>query len=348
MKKVVLIGLVVVMMLFMVTGCGSNPAGDNGSAQASSEVSEKPAGANGSAEVSESPSAAGRPVKIGVSMGTTQNLFYSKMAQIIQDYCKEKGIECIVSDENNDVSKQISSFENFISSGCTAIIAVVFNADGIKDTVKQAVDSGVFVMTYDGFVEGAQGSLNLDNYVYGYQTGTMAADWVNANPELKAQEVIEAGIFDYPDIPIIIDRAKGIADALAEKAPNVKIVAQQKAGVGDEGNVQAENFLAAYPNIQIICGINDTGVLGAYEVFNTMGHVGDNIGLFGADGDPQALELIAQGTCYRGTVKSGAYDALPKAVDICIAASNGEEVDGNMIYETVPVTIDNVDQFLEE
>jgi ABC-type sugar transport system substrate-binding protein len=126
------------------------------------------------------------------------------------------------------------------------------------------------------------------------------------------------------------------------------VVAQQKAGIGDEGNVQGENFLAAHPNIQIICGINDTGVLGAYEVFKASGHIGDNIGLFGADGDPQALRLIADGTCYRGTVKSGAYEALPKAVDVCIAASNGEQVEGNMIYETVPVTGANVKDFLEE
>ena len=286
-------------------------------------------------------------MKIGVSMGTTQNLFYSKMAQIIQDYCKEKGVECIISDENHDVNKQISTFENFISSGVTAIIAVVFDDKGIKDVVKKAVDNGIFVMTYDGYVEGAQGSLNLDNYKYGYQTGTMAAEWVNSHPELKNQEVIEAGIFDYPDIPLIIDRAKGIIDGL-KQAPNVKVVAQQKAGVGDEGNVQAENFLAAHPNIQIICGINDTGVLGAYEVFTAAGHVGDNIGLFGADGDPKALELIAKGTIYRGTVMSGAYDALPRAVDVCIAASKGEEVEGHIIYDTTPITIENVQEFLNE
>lgn len=291
---------------------------------------------------------AGKPVKIGVSMSTTQNLFYSKMAQIIEDYCKEKGVECMVSDENSDVSKQISSFENFIASGCTAIIAVAFDPDGITDVVKQAEDAGVFVMTYDGIVDGAGGSLNLDNYVYGYQTGEMAADWINSNETLKNQEVVEVGIFDYPDIPSIIDRAQGINDALAEKAPNAKVVAQQKAGVGDEGNVQAENFLAAHPNIQVICGINDTGVLGAYEVFNSQGLLGDNVGFFGADGDPQALQLIADGTSYRGTVMSGAYDSLPGAIDICIAASSGEEVEGDIVYGTTPITIENVNEFIEE
>ncbi len=128
----------------------------------------------------------------------------------------------------------------------------------------------------------------------------------------------------------------------------LKVVAQQKAGVGDEGNIQAENFLAAHPDIQVICGINDTGVLGAYEVFKAQGKEGDNYGFFGADGDPQALQLISDDTMYRGTVMSGAYDALPGAIDILIAASQGEEVDGTIIYETTPVTIDNVGDYLEE
>lgn len=343
-RKWITLVLAVVLALTMVAGCSSSSAGDAGSAPASETE-----GTEGTDTTQETPQAeASRPVKIGVSMGTTQNLFYSKMSQIIQDYCAEIGVECIVTDENNDVSNQISSIENFISSGCTAIIAVGFDPNGITDVVKQAVDQGIFVMIYDGFVDGAQGSLNLDNYVYGYQTGTMAADWINSNPELKEQEVIEVGIFDYPDIPLIIDRAQGIVDALTEKAPNVQIVAQQKAGVGDEGNIQGENFLAAHPNMQIICGINDTGVLGAYEVFSAANKLGDNIGFFGADGDPQALQLIADGTCYRGTVMSGAYDALPGAIDVCVAASNGEEVEGNIVYETVPVTIENVADYLDK
>lgn len=284
--------------------------------------------------------------KLGVSMATTQNLFYSKMAQIIEDYCDEIGVEVQITDENNDVSKQISSIENFIVSGCTAIIAVAFDPQGITDVVKQAEDKGIFVMTYDGFVDGARGSLNLDNYVYGYQTGTMAAEWINEN--LADQEVVEVGIFDYPDLPVIIDRAKGINDALAELAPNAKVVAQQKAGVGDEGNIQAENFLAAHPDMQVVCGINDTGVLGAYEVFNSAGKIGDKYGFFGADGDPEALQLIADGTSYRGTIMTGAYDALPGAIDVCIAGGNGEEVEGDIIYETIPVTIDNVKDYLTE
>lgn len=337
MKKIFAI-LVVLTMVFALVACAA-PA----PAAAPEAAAEAPAAAAPEAAVEESAAPA---VKIGLSLMTTQNLFFSKMAEVIQAYCDEKGYELMISDENSDVSKQISSIENFVTSGCTAIMLVAFEPAGISDAVKAAVAKGVYVMAYDGIVDGAQGSLNLDNYQYGYQTGTMAAEWINSNPTLKAQEVIEVGIFDYPDIPLIIDRANGIIDAL-KQAPNVKIVAQQKAGIGDEGNVQGENFLAAHPNMQIICGINDTGCLGAYEVFKAAGKLGDNIGFFGADGDPQALQLIAEGTSYRGTVMTGAYDAFPGAIDIMVAGSQGQSVNGTIVYNTTPITIANVKDFLK-
>ena len=124
--------------------------------------------------------------------------------------------------------------------------------------------------------------------------------------------------------------------------------AQQNAGVGERKVTSRAKLPCSASNIQIICGINDTGCLGAYEVFSAAGHVGDNIGFFGADGDPQALKLIAEGTSYRGTVMTGAYDALPGAIDVMVAGSQGQDVNGHIIYDTIPITPANVHEFLSE
>ena len=344
MKKRILSVILAAAMMIMAVGCGSGGSaatettgGD--AAQATEEAADK---TETTATVTDN-----SEVKIGVSMATTQSTFYAKVAQLIEDHCKEIGVECMLSDEDYDLNKQISSIENFISAKCTAIILVVFDEEGIKDTVQKAVDEGIYVLTYDGYVEGAQGSLNVDNYEYGYLTGTMAADWINSNPELKDQEEIQVGIFDYPEIPVIIDRADGIEDALKEKAPNAKVVARQSAAIGDEGVPLGENFMQAYPDMQIICGINDNGVVGAYEVWSAEGRVGDNIGFFGADADEKALELISQGTSYRGTVALTAETSVPAAVDVCVAASKGEEVDGNIIFDMAVITADNVADYLK-
>lgn len=344
MKKRILSVILAAAMMIMAVGCGSGGSaatettgGD--AAQATEEAADK---TETTATVTNN-----SEVKIGVSMATTQSTFYAKVAQLIEDHCKEIGVECMLSDEDYDLNKQISSIENFISAKCTAIILVVFDEEGIKDTVQKAVDEGIYVLTYDGYVEGAQGSLNVDNYEYGYLTGTMAADWINSNPELKDQEEIQVGIFDYPEIPVIIDRADGIEDALKEKAPNAKVVARQSAAIADEGVTLGENFMQAYPDMQIICGINDNGVVGAYEVWSAEGRVGDNIGFFGADADEKALELISQGTSYRGTVALTAETSVPAAVDVCVAASKGEEVDGNIIFDMAVITADNVADYLK-
>lgn len=344
MKKRILSVILAAAMMIMAVGCGSGGSaatettgGD--AAQATEEAADK---TETTATVTDN-----SEVKIGVSMATTQSTFYAKVAQLIEDHCKEIGVECMLSDEDYDLNKQISSIENFISAKCTAIILVVFDEEGIKDTVQKAVDEGIYVLTYDGYVEGAQGSLNVDNYEYGYLTGTMAADWINSNPELKDQEEIQVGIFDYPEIPVIIDRADGIEDALKEKAPNAKVVARQSAAIADEGVTLGENFMQAYPDMQIICGINDNGVVGAYEVWSAEGRVGDNIGFFGADADEKALELISQGTSYRGTVALTAETSVPAAVDVCVAASKGEEVDGNIIFDMDVITADNVADYLK-
>ncbi|MBR9945834.1 sugar ABC transporter substrate-binding protein [Clostridiaceae bacterium Marseille-Q4145] len=344
MKKRILSVILAAAMMIMAVGCGSGGSaatettgGD--AAQATEEAADK---TETTATVTDN-----SEVKIGVSMATTQSTFYAKVAQLIEDHCKEIGVECMLSDEDYDLNKQISSIENFISAKCTAIILVVFDEEGIKDTVQKAVDEGIYVLTYDGYVEGAQGSLNVDNYEYGYLTGTMAADWINSNPELKDQEEIQVGIFDYPEIPVIIDRADGIEDALKEKAPNAKVVARQSAAIADEGVTLGENFMQAYPDMQIICGINDNGVVGAYEVWSAEGRVGDNIGFFGADADEKALELISQGTSYRGTVALTAETSVPAAVDVCVAASKGEEVDGNIIFDMAVITADNVADYLK-
>ena len=122
----------------------------------------------------------------------------------------------------------------------------------------------------------------------------MAADWINSNPELKDQEEIQVGIFDYPEIPVIIDRADGIEDALKEKAPNAKVVARQSAAIADEG-----------------------------------------------------VTLGSQGTSYRGTVALTAETSVPAAVDVCVAASKGEEVDGNIIFDMAVITADNVADYLK-
>ncbi len=323
-------------LVFALCACGS-----------SAPKAEAPAAEAPAAEAPAPAAPEAKPVKIGIAMATTQSTFYAKMAKIIEDYCKEIGVDCTIADPNYDLAKQIEAVENFIASGCTAIVVVAFDPEGINDICQKAVDNGIYVVCYDGEIEAAQGALVVKQYDYGFATGSMAAEWINSNETLKNQEVIEVGIFDYPTIPAIIDRANGIIDALTQSCPNVKIVEQQSASLTDEGVELGENFLQAHPNMQLICAINDNAALGAYQVWSSVGHVGDDIGFFGADADPLALELISQDTSYRGTVALTAEESFPELIDTCVKASNGEEVPEVLYLGMTQVTSENVADFME-
>ena len=332
MKRMLFVAVAVILSVAMVLGCA-------GPAVAAGEGVEASRSAGGEEN--------DKQIKLGVSMPTLQSTYNAKMAKIINEYCAELGINVTITDEDYDLSKQVESIENFIAAQCDAIIIVVMDAEGVTDVAQEAINAGIYVMAYDGFIEGAHGSLNVNQYDYGYTTGTLAADWINSNEDMVAQDVIEVGLFDWPQIPIIIDRAEGIIDALTEKCPNVEIVERQAASMADQGVTLGENYLQAHPNMQVIAAINDSAAVGAYEVWAAAGHVGDDIGFFGADADEKALELIAEDTSYRGTVALTAEKSLKQMIDICVSWSKGEEVESVILYGMEAITIDNVQDYIE-
>ena len=45
---------------------------------------------------------------------------------------------------------------------------------------------------------------------------------------------------------------------------------------------------------------------------------------------------------------TGAYDAFPGAIDTMVAGSQGQKVNGTIIYNTIPITPANVKDFLQK
>ena len=98
----------------------------------------------------------------------------------------------------------------------------------------------------------------VDNYTVGYDAASMAADWINANFQ---DEEVEVAINDYPDIDVLVTRVQGMTDALAEQAPNAKVVATVSGTTTEEVMPKAENAFTANPNIKVCVAIGDGGAL---------------------------------------------------------------------------------------
>lgn len=341
MKKLVALCLSLTLVLFALAGCGGSA-----SSAAPEDTPPSPAPASEATPASEAdagstePAAPAGDLKFGLTMSTTANPVFITWINAMQEKCDELGIELVVTDEQSDVSKQISSIENFMAMGCQAIIINVFDEEGIKDIVKQATDQGIFVMVHDGKIESASCLVNVDNHTFGYNIGQAAAEWIKANPELKDAERVEVGLLQMTTIPVLKERGEGVVDALAELAPNAVVVAEQDANTVEVGVTMGENFIQAHPDMKVVCGINDAGVMGAYEAFTAAQYTGEDIGMFGGDGE--AYDLIAMPSVYRGTVALSIVDTAYDVIQTCYDGVNGEDTPEEIFFGMFTVTADNV------
>ncbi len=193
------------------------------------------------------------------------------------------------------------------------------------------------------FVDQADCYFGLDNYQVGKQIARNAADFIGKTfPDGKC----EIGVCNYPLNQVCLDRAEGIVAGLAEYAPNATIVAQAQAGYTNEGVVVGENFMQAHPNMKVVAGIDDAGLLGVYEAVKAAGKLADDFGMFGSDALPEALSLIAQGSIFRSTIYLDLNTIGEKMVQAATDLVNGKAVEKTTYFPMVTVTVDNAREFL--
>ena len=293
--------------------------------------------------VAEGAPAAGKAIKIGFSIQDISNPVWSEMYIYMEGKAKELGAEITLSDCQADPAKQIQSLENFIQGGYDAIIVHCFDAQSATSTLQQAKDKGIKIVAYDTYVDSADCYFGLNNYEVGKVIAKNAADYIHKTFPGAA---VEIGICNYPLNQVCLDRGAGIEDGLAEYVPDSKIVAKAQAGYVDEGIVVGEIFVQAHPNMKVICGIDDAGLLGVYESFKAAGHLPEDFGMFGIDALPEALRLISEGSIYRSTIFLDLNRIGEKMVQFAFDLVNGEEVEKTTYFPLETVTIDNVAEYL--
>lgn len=298
---------------------------------------------------------AAKNYKIGFAIQTIENVIWNREIAGEKAQSEKLGIQYTVANADNNVSKQISNIENFITEGKNAIIIHVFDIEAFADIAKKAMDAGIVVCNYDDTIrDGSTGQkvvtdffLGCDNYEIGYRTGTMAGKWITEN--LGDQETVEVGLLDYPLWEFLITRANGIKDALAKFAPNAKIVATETGVFTPEGVTVGENWLKAFPNMQVVVGINDGATVGLYEAWKAGGVdiMDPKKSIWGADGITDAVDLIKAGTIFRGSVGLDVFRGGAACIDAAVQAIEGQKPN-DVIFPMTDITSKNVDEWMSD
>lgn len=283
-------------------------------------------------------------VKIGFVVSDMSDAFFAHLVENMQADAEAKGVTLTVK-ECPEIADKVTGIENFVQGGCDTIICHVTDADALKDAALAAEEAGVKFISYDSDIEGTSGFIGIDNYEYGYAIGKNAAEWINEN--FDESETVKVGVCNYPDYPFLVVREEGILAALEELAPNSEVVVSAKAGYTPEGVEVGDAWVQSNPDLNVVVGINDAGVLGVYETFNAANIKGDKLGMFGGDAVDDALTALQEGGTFKATVTTNMLLHADYFIDAAIElAENGTLEEREILFPLDPITADNVEEYI--
>ena len=277
----------------------------------------------------------------------------SDCAKGMQAWADANGVNLTVMYYENNISTYITMLENALASGADVIISQNTSEQDAIDVLKSACErEGTVVCCYDVEVPiDYDYCFTADNYELGRAVGEMAAEWANENLVANGKEVI-AGIGDYSVSPIAHQRYEGICDALTEGCPEAQIVMTAEMAFPLDGIEAGENFLQAYPDMNVVCGINDQSVCGVYETFIAANKKDETIGMFSIDGIAEALYNIYKGDIYGGCVDQDQVlvgeQMIQYSVELCAGAEGAAERDRIQYFPRVKVTSENVEEYMDK
>lgn len=295
-------------------------------------------------------------LKIGVSFKTLQEERWVQELDVIEEVCKENGIEMISQISENDAQKQVGQIENLVEQGVDIIIVQSNEKEAVSGALKAAHDAGVLICYY----EQPSGEVYCD-FCGGndeYEIGTLITKTVadmgitGKVAYIYGDPAGGTGVYSFHD---------GMQDSL--KDCDVEVVGEQWTTNWDPSLAMsyAENWISQYgEDLEAILCMNDGMAGGAIQALENAGLAGEVL-VTGQDCDLLAVQRVLAGTQVSTILKSGKeYPRLfteacieyrlgeKTADDYEMKAKNSEDEEiPFMVYEGKIITKDNVDDVVE-
>ncbi|MGL5424057.1 MAG: substrate-binding domain-containing protein [Serratia fonticola] len=262
--------------------------------------------------------------KIGASLLTQQHPFYIDLADAMKAEAKKDDVVLNISIANQDLNKQLSDVEDFITKKVDAIIISPVDSKGVQAAIIKAEKAGIPVITVDVAAEGVPVVTHVatDNYAGGVEAGKLMGKLLNGKGKVA--------IIDYPALQSVVARVDGFKKGLAD-TPDVKIVAIQTGITRAEALTVAQNMMQAHPDLNGLFGFGDDAALAA--VIAAKSARNDNIKIIGFDGMKEARDAVDSDKTFVAVIRQYPDQMGAKAIDAAVDHLNGKPV-----AKMIPVT----------
>lgn len=274
---------------------------------------------------------------IGVSLMTLQYEFFQDVKAGIEEAAGDE-YEIVFNDPALDLQAQVDAMENFCAQGVDAIILNAVDGSGIVPALETAEEKGIPVITVDmkpeeGTFETYIGSDNALG-------GELAAKWALKNL-LQDKPDAKVVCLTNPLSSSAVERIDGFKKALEEGAPEATIVAEQGADTRETFMSTMEDILMANPEIDLVFAYSAQGGLGAYDAVQAAGRE-DEISIIGFDASAEEQTVIAEDSCYKGSIIQFPDQLGKTCVESVTKVLNGEELEPEIGVEVGVYTNDGI------
>ncbi|RWR31054.1 sugar ABC transporter substrate-binding protein [Sinirhodobacter populi] len=240
--------------------------------------------------------------EIGVAMAQYDNNFLTILRHGIEDGGKAAGVNLQFEDAQNDIPRQLSQIQNFISSGVDAIIVVAVDSDSIPQMDRMATAAGIPIVNINrepphvdklGPLEAFVGSRETDaGTIQAREACRMVREKIGEGE--NARGAILAG-----DLFIQAGRVRTETVQDFVKTPECDFVEIIDTQVGDwsrsKANDLVSNWLSAGIKLDVIFANNDEMAIGAAQALKMAGVSQEDVVIAGVDATPDALMGIRSG-----------------------------------------------------
>ena len=198
---------------------------------------------------------------VGLSVSTLNNPFFVTLRDGAQQAADSAGLELVVVDAQDNVSKQASDIEDLVQRGVDVLIVNPTDSDAVVPAVRTANEAGIPVIAVDRGVNGGELAYYIvsNNVAGGALAGTFICEQIGGSGNAVELEGI-------PGTSAARERGEGFNQAIAESCADVEVVARQTANFNRaEGLTVMENILVAQPEIDAVFAHNDEMALGALQ-----------------------------------------------------------------------------------
>lgn len=333
MKKTALAVAAILAAMLVVTGCTlkADTPSDSGSSD------------GGSAPVGDL-TLDGKTV--GVAVVGTDHDWDRQAYEGVQARVAELGGEVIAVSADRDGAKMISNLENLITQKPDAIVSILGDAAALAPVFQKIAEAGIPLFTIDQATEFATNNVTSDNFLIGSTIARTLAEDMDGQGKIVVfngftsvgvcqirYDMLLSVLKTYPNVSILQPELQDVVPNTVEDAKRKMTDILNKYGI-DEG-------------IKSVWACWDIPMTGAAQAIDEAGR--DEIHVYGIDGDPTAIDMIADPeSSYAATMAQQPNQIGQASADNIARFLAGEEVDGTTYFEPLLLDKSNWEAVSEE